>query len=143
MMQATVDTGRLTTTHLSDQDLAYFKALILEKQDEAYEELEQLQQSLANMMESDEADSSSTAHHMADVATDEETIQMYYRLISRTESYIRQLDRALARIKNRTYGICRASGKPIPWQRLEAVPHTRYGIEAKLQGLEIGRASSR
>jgi len=73
---------------------------------------------------------------MADVATDEETIQMYYRLISRTESYIRQLDRALARIKNRTYGICRASGKPIPWQRLEAVPHTRYGIEAKLQGLD-------
>ena len=134
-MQATVDTGQ-KMARLNDQDLAYFKELILGKQEEAHEELDQLQQSLANMIESDEADSSSNAHHMADVATDEETIQMYYRLISRTQSYIRQLEKALVRIENGTYGICRATGKPIPRQRLEAVPHTRYGIEAKMQGLD-------
>ena len=55
--------------------------------------------------------------------------------IERLLEFINHLDEALTRIENRTYGICQATGKPIARERLEAVPHTRYSIEAKKQGL--------
>ncbi len=123
-------------THLTNRELEYFKSLLLQKREEAQEEMDSLQKSLSNLTDSNDASHSSNAHHMADIASDQETIQMYYRLIDRTRSYINQLNRALERIENKTYGICRATGKPIPKERLEVVPHTRYGVEAKLKGLD-------
>lgn len=135
-MKHTAEKKKRFETPLSDSELDYFKSLILRKRDETLREADDLQKSLDNMMDSDEADSSANAHHMADVASDEESIQMYYRLIGRARSYLKQLDKALDRIDNRTYGVCKVSGKPIPKGRLEAVPHTRYGIEVKLRGLD-------
>lgn len=130
---ATPDTYK---TPLTSRELDYFKSLLLQKREEAQEELESLQKSLSNLTDSGDANHSSNAHHMADIATDQESIQMYYRLMDRTRSYINQLNRALERIENKTYGICRATGKPIPKERLQVVPHTRYGVDAKLKGLD-------
>ena len=58
---------------------------------------------------------------------------MLYLMISRQQKFIGYLDRALRRIENKTYGICKITGKPIPKKRLEAVPHTETTVEAKLQ----------
>lgn len=121
---------------MSQKELDYFKSLILGKRADAEEELDYLNETLSNMITADDDDQSSNAHHFADVATDESGIQMYYQLIQRTTTYINQLNRALERIENKTYGICRATGLPIPKGRLEAVPHTRYGMEAKMKGLD-------
>lgn len=118
------------------QELEYFKNIILDKRSEAMEELSFLQANLQEMRDADSDDSSSTMHHMADVASDEQGIAMKYRLIERTKAFIGQLDRALQRIENGTYGICRVTGKPIEKGRLEFAPHTRYSMEAKLQGLD-------
>ena len=120
----------------SPKDLEYFKNLILDKRNEAAEEIEYLQSVLENIRYTDEADNSSNAHHIADLGSEEENTALYYALIQRTRKFVGQLDRALERIENGTYGICHATGKPIPKGRLEAVPHTRYSINAKLKGLD-------
>jgi RNA polymerase-binding transcription factor DksA len=60
---------------------------------------------------------------------------MNYQLIERLREYILHINEALERIEKKTYGICLATGKPIARGRLEAVPHTRYSIEAKNKGL--------
>ena len=52
-------------------------------------------------------------------------------MIARQQKYIGYLDRALERIDNKTYGICRVTGEPIAKERLEAVPHTEISIDAK------------
>lgn len=123
-------------THLTDDELNSFKKMLLNKRADVEEEIEYLRTNLENMIDADDNDQSSNAHHIADIGTDQAEIQMYYKLIERSSTYVNQLNRALERIENKTYGICRATGKPIPKGRLEAVPHTRYGIEAKRMGLD-------
>lgn len=135
-MKTTTDTPNRIESPYSRKDLDFFKNLILDKRNEAAEEIEYLQSVLENIRYADDADSSSNAHHIADLGSEEENTALYYGLIQRTRKYIQQLDRALERIENGTYGICRATGKPIPKGRLEAVPHTRYSINAKLKGLD-------
>ena len=135
-MVLTAEKKRTLVTPYSAEELEYFKSIIISKRNEAEEEMSILKGYLNNMIESDDADSSSNAHHFADVASGEDSIHMYYTLIQRTRNYINQLNRALVRIENGTYGVCRATGKPIPKGRLEAVPHTRYGVDAKKKGLD-------
>lgn len=120
---------------LDTKALAHFKQLLLDKRHEAEEELERIQQNITNLRQADDADYSSVAHHMGDVGSDIEEENINYHLLQRTKKYIEQIDSALDRIENKTYGICLATGKPIQKERLEAVPHTRYSIEAKKKGL--------
>lgn len=124
-----------TKTPFNDEELKYFKELLLEKRSEAQEKLDNIRSTQSNLDEADDADFSSIAHHMGDWATDEQESEMNYTLIERTREFIQHINEALERIENRTYGICLATGKPISRERLEAVPHTRYSIEAKKQGL--------
>lgn len=138
-MTQVIEKPRLRKTTLTDHELESFKKLILEKRKDAEEELASLRNNLKNMIDADDSDQSSNAHHIADVGSDEGEIQMYYQLIERSRAFINQLNRALERIENKTYGICRATGKPISKGRLKAVPHTRYGIEAKNKGLDKNR----
>ncbi|PSQ68313.1 MAG: molecular chaperone DnaK, partial [Bacteroidetes bacterium QH_1_61_8] len=71
--------------------------------------------------------------HMADAGTDAREREKLHLMIARQQKYVGYLDRALERIKNETYGICRVTGEPISKERLEAVPHTEISIEAKRQ----------
>jgi len=135
-MVLTTEQDKVLVTPYSTEELKYFESIILDKRNEAEGELNNLRGYLDNMIDSDDADSSSNAHHLADVASGEDSIHMYYTLIQRTRNYIKSLNRALMRIDNGTYGVCRATGKPIPQGRLEAVPHTRYGVDAKKKGLD-------
>lgn len=116
----------------SDEELEYFRQIILKKRKEAEEDLEMLQQSLKDSMESG-TDDSAYSFHMADAGTDAQEREKTYMLFNRTRKFIKYLDAALERIDNKTYGICKVTGKKISKGRLEAVPHTQISIEAKLK----------
>lgn len=133
------DSQKFKTT-LNEAELAYYEALILGKKEEAQKELEYLNSTLEDIRSSDDDDTSSIDHHMSDMGSIEESVDLTNRLIERNIKFIKELDRALERIKNGTYGICRATGQPIEKGRLEFAPHTRYSIAAKNSGLDKMRA---
>lgn len=116
----------------NDEELEYFREIILKKRDEAENELETLQSSLRESMENS-SDESAYSFHMADAGTDAQEREKTYMLYNRTRKFIRYLDDALQRIDNKTYGVCKVTGKKIAKGRLEAVPHTQLSIDAKLK----------
>lgn len=135
----TRDSQKFKTT-LNEAELAYYEALILGKKEEAQKELDYLNNTLEDIRSSDDDDTSSIDHHMSDMGSIEESVDLTNRLIQRNIKFIKELERALERIKNGTYGICRATGHPIEKGRLEFAPHTRYSIAAKNSGLDKIRA---
>lgn len=114
----------------SDDELKEFEALINEKLKQARQDLDQLRRSLSHEDDNTTDDTSPTFKMMEDgseTMSREETAQ----LASRQEKFIRNLENALLRIKNKTYGICRVTGKLISKERLRLVPHATLSIEAK------------
>jgi DnaK suppressor protein len=130
MSEAANNSSRITP--YSDQDLEYFRGIILSKREEALEDLERLKSSLREHMEN-QTDESAYSFHMADAGTDMQEREKTYILYNRTRKFVQYLDDALKRINNKTYGICKVTGKKIAKGRLEAVPHTQLSIEAKLK----------
>ncbi len=116
----------------SDEELEYFREIIIKKRDEAEQELTTLQNLLRESMEN-ASDESAYSFHMADAGTDAQEREKTYMLFNRTKKFIRYLDDALKRIDKKTYGVCKVTGKKIAKGRLEAVPHTQLSIEAKLK----------
>jgi DnaK suppressor protein len=115
----------------NDKELAEFKELILDKLKEAQIDYDLLKQTLSNEDDHGTDDTSPSFKLLedgSDVMSKEETAQ----LASRQEKYIVNLKNALVRIENKTYGICRVTGKLIPKERLRSVPHATLGIDAKL-----------
>lgn len=122
-------------TRYSDAELAEFKELILEKLAAAQRDYESLKASLANMDGNDVKDTSPTFKVLeegAETMTKEEA----GRLAQRQMKFIQHLQAALIRIENKTYGICRETGKLIPKERLRAVPHATLCIDAKENGVK-------
>ncbi|MCB0505401.1 MAG: TraR/DksA family transcriptional regulator [Cyclobacteriaceae bacterium] len=118
-------------TRYSDAELKEFEALILSKIEKAENELKILKESLSRSTDSGTdatASSSKVLEDGADTAEKENLNQ----LAARQQKFISNLESALVRIKNGTYGICRVTGKLISKERLMAVPHTTLSIEAKL-----------
>lgn len=121
-----------TRTRYSDSELQEFKEIILKKLDEAKRDLELLRGSLTHTDDHGTDDTSPTFKMMEDgseTLSREETAQ----LLGRQEKFIQALESALVRIENKTYGICRVTGKLISKERLRLVPHTTLSIEAKAQ----------
>lgn len=114
----------------SDAELAEFEALILEKLETARKDLELLNENVAGGKNSanDSAPTFKILEEGSAVLSKEENSQ----LAMRQYKYIQNLENALIRIKNKTYGICRVTGKLIPKERLRAVPHATLSVEAKL-----------
>jgi len=115
----------------SDKELAEFKEIILGKLNEAKVDYELLKQTLTNADNHGTDDTSPTFKLLedgSDMLSKEEVAQ----LAQRQEKYIVNLQNALVRIQNKTYGICRVSGKLIPKERLRSVPHATLSIDAKL-----------
>lgn len=113
----------------SDEELEAFKALILEKLEVANAEYQDLRKQLRNGDNSDR-DTAPVFKNMEDGADTLNREELGLRA-SRLEKFIKGLQGALVRIENKTYGICRATGKLIPKERLRAVPHATLSIEAK------------
>ena len=120
----------LTKTYLNDEELEHFRQLLLKRREEVLRDLEILRSSLSDENVEDSVNSNYSMH-MADHGTDTMDREQRFMFIARDEKYITYIDQALDRIRNRTYGICIKSGKPIPKKRLEAVPHTSVRIEFK------------
>jgi DnaK suppressor protein len=120
-----------------DQEtIQYFKDLLLNKREEAQTQIDILEDRITNLDEADDADSSSFTHHLGDVGSEVEEDEMNFQLLERTKKYVNEINDALERIENGTYGICETTGKPIEKGRMDAVPHTRFSMEAKEKGLD-------
>ena len=123
---------KLVTPVFSEEELEEFRLLIHEKRTAAMEEIERMKAQLQDAREQSEGDSA-YSFHMADAGTDAMEREKLYMMIARQQKYIGYLDRALERIENKVYGICKVTGQPIARERLMAVPHTEISIEAKLK----------
>jgi len=113
-----------------DADLKEFEALIKEKLEVAKEDLDQLTRSLSNIDNNNTNDTSPSFKMMEDgseTMSKEETA----KLAMRQEKFVVSLENALLRIRNKTYGLCRVTGKLIQKERLKLVPHATLSIEAK------------
>ena len=116
-------------TRYSDEELEEFKQIILKKLDKAKADLEILRES----MHSDGEVDTNLTYRLQDDGKENLIKEENARLIARLERFIRDLELALVRIENKTYGICRVTGKLIEKDRLRAVPHATLSIEAKLK----------
>lgn len=114
----------------SDADLQEFKKIIQDKIAKAENDLGLIKESFINNQNNGTDDTSPTFKAFEEGA---ETLSKEQNAIlaSRQEKFLRDLKHALIRIENKTYGVCRVTGKLIPKQRLLAVPHATLSIEAK------------
>ncbi|HBX50646.1 MAG: molecular chaperone DnaK [Bacteroidetes bacterium GWF2_33_38] len=115
----------------NDHELEEFKQLIIDKLDKARKDYDLLRNNLTQSDENDIQDTSPTFKIMeegASVMSKEEV----GKLAQRQQKFIQHLQAALVRIENKTYGICRETGKLISKERLRAVPHATLTIDAKL-----------
>jgi DnaK suppressor protein len=117
-------------TKYSDGELEEFKQLILAKLDKARKDYEILKSSITHEESNDTMDTSPTFKVLEEGATTLSKEEAG-RLAQRQLKFIQHLQAALVRIENRTYGICRETGKLIPADRLRAVPHATLCIDAK------------
>lgn len=119
-------------TRYTDAELKEFKEIILGKLEEAKEDYDLLKKSMSHSDDHGTNDTSPTFKLMedgSDVLSREETAQ----LALRQQKFIKHLEDALVRIGNKSYGICRVTGKLISKERLMIVPHATLSIEAKRQ----------
>ena len=117
-------------TRYSDEELEEFKTLIKEKLEDARNYYNSLKEAIVNSDGNDTSDTSPTFKVLEEGASTlnkEEAGQ----LAQRQMKFIQHLEAALIRIENKTYGICRETGKLIPKERLRAVPHATLSVDAK------------
>jgi RNA polymerase-binding transcription factor DksA len=124
------ENANIVSQRYSDSDLKEFEGLIREKLVQAKSDLDELKQSLSHEGDNSTDDTSPTFKMMED-GTDTTSREEVAQLAARQEKFILSLENALLRIKNKTYGICRVTGKLIPKERLRLVPHATLSIEAK------------
>lgn len=119
-------------TRYGDSELNEFKNIILEKLRQAKEELQILSMTLNQSNFNGTDDTSSAYKSLEDGAAtlEKESIN---QLAARQKKFIQSLESALVRIENKTFGVCRETGKLIPKERLRAVPHATLSIEAKMK----------
>lgn len=120
----------MAETRYSDADLQEFKDIINGKLAEAQEDYELLKNSLSHASDNGTDD---TAHAFKMMEEGSETLsrEETAQLAARQEKFIQSLKNALLRIENKTYGVCRVTGKLIQKARLKLVPHATLSIEAK------------
>lgn len=118
-------------TRYSDKELEEFRVLITGKLEDARRELTLLQAQLNSANEHGTDDTANTFKMLED-GSESLAKEEAGQLAGRQKKFIEQLENALVRIENKTYGICRVTGKLIPKERLRAVPHTTQSIEAKI-----------
>ena len=114
----------------SDEELAEFKELILEKLARARKDLELLNENVSG--KGNNADDTAPTFKLLEEGSSVLSKEENSQLAARQYKYIQNLENALIRIENKTYGVCRMTGKLIPKERLRAVPHATLSVEAKM-----------
>lgn len=114
------------------RDLERYEKLLLKKRAELVEEMGLIKESsMKSTTRESSGDLSSFSYHMADQGTDAEEREKAFLLASQSGRVILQINDALRRIKDKTYGVCEVCGEPINPKRLEIVPHARMCIACK------------
>ncbi|NOX46500.1 MAG: TraR/DksA family transcriptional regulator [Chlorobi bacterium] len=124
-------TSEVKKTRYSDEELEEFRTLIEGKLVKAREDLKMLTEAFTHANEHDTSDTSPTFKVLEEgyqVLSKEENS----RLAARQSKFITSLENALIRIENKSYGVCRETGKLISKERLRSVPHATLSIDAKL-----------
>lgn len=129
-MKKTAASTEKEKTRYTDEELEEFRQIILQKLEKARNDLKLLTESYTISNEHDTTDTSPTFKVL------EEGYQVFSKeenskFAARQEKFIKSLENALVRIENKSYGICRVTGKLIPKDRLRIVPHATLSIEAK------------
>lgn len=122
-------------TRYSDAELAEFKEIILKKLEKARADYELLRATITHT-ESNGTDDTSPTFKILEEGAATLSKEESGRLAQRQYKFIQNLEAALVRIENKTYGICRETGKLIPKERLRIVPHATLSIEAKESGVK-------
>ena len=116
------------TARYSDTELQEFKKLIEEKLLKSRAEIQFLRQ---QMTESNENSANQQSGDWTDESSNHTQMEMLINTLGRQQSFMRNLENALLRIQNKTYGVCTLTGGLIPKERLRQVPHATKSIEAK------------
>jgi RNA polymerase-binding transcription factor DksA len=117
-------------TRYSDEELEEFRQIIMDKLEKARKDYNLLKNAITHEESNDTEDTSPTFKVLEEGATTLSREEAG-KLAQRQLKFIQHLEAALVRIENKTYGICRETGKLIPKERLRAVPHATLSIEAK------------
>lgn len=112
-------------------ELKKLKKLLEDKRDTLLEEMEAMNSQMGKTLKESTGDLSSYSYHMADQGTDAMEREMTFMLSSKSGRFLYHIEEALRRIEKGDYGKCVSCGKPISFDRLEAVPHARYCIDCK------------
>lgn len=127
--------GQKQHNSLSQKKLEYYKGLLIEKMKEILGDVSSLEETLSP----NSGDISSMPVHLADIGTDSYEQDFNLDLVAEERKTLVEIQQALARIQNGTFGLCEGLGTPIEKNRLEAIPWTRYSLEyAKM--IESGKA---
>ena len=126
-------------TRYSDEELAEFKALIDDMLEKARAEYETLRHVIMHNGSNDIEDTSPSFKTVEDDGANQLSKEEASQLAQRQYKFIQNLEAALVRIENKTYGICRETGKLIPKERLRLVPHATLTVEAKEKLAKSGR----
>lgn len=121
-----------TTKKLTKKDLTHFKEKLLGEKQRVLEEMGNLQSN--NLMQSiadQSGEISRYSYHLGDTASLSYGREFSMGLAERQQKYLEQVDEALERIDDGTYGICKVTGEPIPIERLEEVPVAKYSVKGK------------
>ena len=118
-------------THYTDEELEEFKTIILEKMALAKREYDQIIDELTHRS-GNGIDDTMPTYKVLEEGSATQTKEELTNMAARQQKFIQGLQAALVRIENKTYGICRVTGKLIPKERLRAVPHATLTIEAKM-----------
>jgi DnaK suppressor protein len=132
MEKMTKTTESAKKTRYSDEELLEFKKIILDKLEKARSDLKLLTEAFTNSDSAGISDTSPTFKVLEEgyqVLSKEENS----RLAARQQKFITNLENALIRIENKSYGVCRVTGKMISKERLRSVPHATLSIAAKLK----------
>ena len=131
MEKVTPSEPQVAKTRYSDAELAEFKAIIEEKLAKAKAEYNTLRQVVMHNGTNDIDDTTPPFRPVEDVGANQLSKEAATEMAQREYKFIQNLEGALARIENKTYGICRVTGKLIPKERLRLVPHATLTVEAK------------
>ena len=115
----------------SDEELEEFRAIINEKLEAARKEYNALREVVMHNGSNDIEDTTPSFKTVEDDSSSQRTKEVAIRLEERQYKFIQSLQAALVRIENKSYGICRLTGKLIPKERLRLVPHATLTVEAK------------
>ena len=128
-----------TKTRYSDEELAEFKEIIDKMLAKARAEYETLRYVIMHNGTNDIEDTSPSFKTVEDDGASQLSKEEASQLVQRQYKFIQNLEAALVRIENKTYGICRETGKLIPKERLRLVPHATLTVEAKEKLAKSGR----